>query len=388
MTTNSLMIKEKQFKKIAITIKTTNACNMRCKHCYHALVGYDNIFLDIEKAKQIIDLAIADGYTIIDVLYMGGEPTLWGLNNFISFLKYQDLLKQTKSIIFKNTLQTNGLLLDNNWFLMLKENNFNLGISFDGNHNDVLREKSEVVFSNINNLKKNQLNFRLLCVETSKTIDNLIDTYRWFNSCGLDFKILPLFISGEASKHLELELDPDKYVDNFMKAYKFWIYDLNCNIDVSTFREVLSLREQTICNHRGATCVNNRISISPTGDIYPCGRPYTDDFNLGHINSFASISEIFNSVKYKRLVEIYNQRLKKCSGCEVFSSCLGGCISDAILEGYYSEPNNPYCIRTKKMILALYDFNKNLYEKISNDEKLLDYINPRVAKILKHVCIK
>lgn len=380
------MIKN-QLKKIAITIKTTNACNMRCKHCYHSLVGYDNVFLDIKNAKRIIDLAITDGYTIIDILYMGGEPTLWGLDNFISFLKYQDFLKKTKSIIFKNTLQTNGLLLDDNWYSILREYNFNLGISFDGDHNNILREKSEVVLSNINNLKKNQLNFRLLCVETSKTIDNLVDTYKWFNAHGFDFKILPLFISGEAAKHLELELNPDKYVENFIKAYEFWLYDLNCNIDVSTFREVLALRKNEICKHRGASCVNNRISISPIGDIYPCGRPYTDDFNLGHIDAFLSISEMFNSAKYKKLIDIYNQRLKKCSGCEVFSSCLGGCISDAILEGYYSEPNNPYCIRTKKMILALYDFNKNLCKKLSCNKNLMK-INPKVANILKYTSIK
>ena len=27
---------------ISIIVKPTNACNLRCKHCYHAGTGYDN----------------------------------------------------------------------------------------------------------------------------------------------------------------------------------------------------------------------------------------------------------------------------------------------------------------------------------------------------------
>ena len=121
------------------------------------------------------------------------------------------------------------------------------------------------------------------------------------------------------------------------------------------------------------------MAIVSNGDIFPCGRPYTDDFRIGNILEFQSIKDMFESKAYKYIMEIYQNRLKNCNSCEVFESCKGGCISDAILENFFEKIDNPYCIRTKKMLKQIHVVNQNIYSSFV--KKTLQSINP-IAKII------
>ena len=39
---------------ISIIVKPTNACNLRCKHCYHAGTGYDNEQMSDKMLEKLI----------------------------------------------------------------------------------------------------------------------------------------------------------------------------------------------------------------------------------------------------------------------------------------------------------------------------------------------
>lgn len=126
-------------KRIAITLKPTNGCNMRCRHCYHAEEGFDATVMNPEHAKKMMLIASQE-YDEIHVVFHGGEPTLWGLENFRSVLDYQKFLSENAgNLVFKNSIQTNGLLINDEWMGFLRENKFAIGVSFDGPHNDDLR---------------------------------------------------------------------------------------------------------------------------------------------------------------------------------------------------------------------------------------------------------
>lgn len=367
---------------IAITLKPTNACNMRCRHCYHAETGFDNKMLDINLAKKLIRLA-TKAYSHVEILFIGGEPTLWGLDNFAAIIEYEnDLCKQNNKLTFKNTIQTNGLLLNQEWINFLKSNRFSVGISYDGPHNDDLRTHGNKVLENIYLAQKMEMDFIILCVESNLSIKTLQTTYEWFKQKGFKFKILQLFMSGNALENKQLDMDADEYVAYLMEVYNHWVFDQKCNIEIPTFKSLLKVSEDTSCNSRGASCIFNRIAIHPNGEIYPCGRPYTQDFSAGHINQFNNISDMFSSSGYQKLVSINQKRLENCRDCEVFSSCKGGCISDAILEKAFSQKDNPTCIKTKKLLQKLRKYNANLYA-LYNEGKI-QKINPRVLYILEN----
>ena len=195
-------------KRIAITVKPTNDCNMRCKHCYHAEEGFDSTMMNPSSAKKMMLVASCE-YEEIHIVFHGGEPTLWGISNFKDVLDYQrELMSQNNNLIFKNSIQTNAYLLNEEWFDLFKEYKFSIGVSFDGPHNDILRSNTEKVYSNLVKMKEYGLNFGVLCVESALSIGNLKTTYDWFNSQGFNYKVLALFMSGNAKEHSEFELEP------------------------------------------------------------------------------------------------------------------------------------------------------------------------------------
>jgi len=369
--------------RIAITIKPTNDCNMRCRHCYHAEEGFDPTVMRVEDAEKMMLIASKE-YKEVHVVFHGGEPTLWGIERFEDVLRYQqELSNSIEGLVFKNSIQTNALLLNQKWFELFKKYHFSIGVSFDGPHNDDLRMNTSKVYSNLKLMQEYGLNFGVLCVESALSIKNLKSTYEWFNDEGFNFKVLALFMSGNAKEHAEFELDIAEYVDTLVEMYKYWLYDKNCKISMRTFEDLLKVSDRLYCIQYGGSCIHNRICLNPNGSLYPCGRPYTDDFIIGNIDSLDLISDTFKTPAYVRLATISVERVKQCrQKCDFFGVCKGGCVSSAILEGSFEKIDNITCIRAKRLLSAITEVNKAVYA-LFDEEKGLEEMNPRAVKIMK-----
>ncbi len=372
-------------KKITITMKPTNACNMRCRHCYHAEEGFDALELDRNHARRMMEIAIRE-YDHVVMVFHGGEPTLWGEAAFQAILDDQRVLQAEKpGITFTNIIQTNGLLLDDEWIRLFKDHHVHVGISYDGPHNDDLRSHSLRIYQNMQKMKAAGVPFGVLCVESQKSIHHLLETYEWFKAQGFDFKILALFMNGAAQELSSLELDFDDYVTEMSKVYRIWLHDTSCNICMHTFEEFLKLSDENYCLKYGGSCVYHRICINPNGDLYPCGRPYDDAFCLGNIESYERISDAFQSPAYQKFASLSEERNKQCQAtCKFYGICKGGCVSSAILEGFYEKIQNPTCIRAGKLLSGILQVNQEICReyKACNDTSTF---NPRALRIMKKV---
>lgn len=370
-------------KRIAITIKPTNDCNMRCRHCYHAEEGFDTAVLSLEQAKKIMLVATRE-YDEVRVVFHGGEPTLWGIERFKSVLEYQkQLMREHDGLMFRNSIQTNGLVLDADWFNLFKNFKFSVGISFDGPHNDDLRANTKRVYDNLRKMKEFGLKFGVLCVESALSIKHLRDTYDWFSNECFDFKVLALFMSGSAKEHSEFELNINEYVDTLVQIYEYWLFDKECKISMKTFEDLLKVSDKLYCIQYGGSCIYNRICLNPNGDLYPCGRPYTSDFILGNIDTLELISDAFKTVAYLRLARISSERVKQCqSQCDYFGACKGGCVSSAILDGTFEKIDNITCVRARRLLSVVSHINEKVY-RMYDDKADLDKLNPKALKIME-----
>lgn len=374
---------QKLRKRISITVKPTNDCNMRCRHCYHAEEGFQKGLLSTASVKKMFDIAIME-YNDIFVVFHGGEPTLWGIKNLVEVLEYQrELERKHPDIKFRNSIQTNGVLIDESWIKVLKEYDVVVGVSFDGPHNDDLRSNTTQVYQNMVAMKASGINFGVLCVESGKSIANLEQTYEWFKKEGFSFKVLALFMSGNALDHKELELNIAEYVDTLTQLYEKWLYDQECNIAMKTFEDFLKISDRMYCIQYGGSCIYKRICINPDGKIYPCGRPYTEDFVLGHIDTLERISNAFQTPGYSHLAEIGAARAKQCKEhCKYYGICRGGCISSAILEGSFEKIDNTTCVRAKRLLANVTAINDRVFA-LYDAGKDLERLNPRALNIMK-----
>ena len=90
----------------SLEIEVTDSCNSSCIYCYNSSITRKKpFFLEIEKAKDLIDSAVNIGIKVI--WWLGGEPLL--NRNLFDFLEYAK-----KKGIKKNVVFTNGILLNNN----------------------------------------------------------------------------------------------------------------------------------------------------------------------------------------------------------------------------------------------------------------------------------
>ncbi len=122
-------------KPFTLLIKPSGSdCNIDCEYCF-----YKDRPLEFGHGKQrmsgqVLDKLVRDymslGFPVSGFAWQGGEPTLMGIDYFRQAVELQ---KQygTAGQQVSNTLQTNGVLLDDEWCRFFAENNFLLGISIE-----------------------------------------------------------------------------------------------------------------------------------------------------------------------------------------------------------------------------------------------------------------
>jgi serine-type anaerobic sulfatase-maturating enzyme len=111
-------------------------CNLDCKYCHffskEMLYPGSQFQMADELLESYIRQTIEAHQTSEVVLaWQGGEPTLMGLDFFRRSVPYQQKYSRPGTAI-RNTLQTNGTLLNDEWCEFFHEENFLIGLSLDG----------------------------------------------------------------------------------------------------------------------------------------------------------------------------------------------------------------------------------------------------------------
>ena len=154
-------------------VKVVDYCNFTCSFCRYHLNEIKNT-MEFSTYCSIVEKAceynIAHNCNHVTIIYHGGEPLLWGYNNFENAIAFQSELKMRyPKLKFRNSIQTNGFLLDNKWIDFFVRNDFNIGVSIDGpkefnfHKND---KESLSVLDNIGILSKLNCKFGILTVVT------------------------------------------------------------------------------------------------------------------------------------------------------------------------------------------------------------------------------
>ncbi|MFH1716928.1 MAG: radical SAM protein, partial [Planctomycetota bacterium] len=110
-------------------------CNIDCEYCFYkgrdASVGTGKQRMSEQVLEKLVKDYMQLGFPVVGFAWQGGEPTLMGVDFFARAVELQKKYG-TASQQVSNTLQTNGVLLDDEWCRFFSENKFLLGISIDG----------------------------------------------------------------------------------------------------------------------------------------------------------------------------------------------------------------------------------------------------------------
>jgi uncharacterized protein len=112
------------------------ACNLCCDYCFYKdkeklYPGSDFRMTDMVHEAYIRQLFEAHQVPQVTVAWQGGEPTLMGLEFFRRSIALQKIYQKPGTLV-ENSLQTNGILLNEEWCRFFHENRFLIGLSMDG----------------------------------------------------------------------------------------------------------------------------------------------------------------------------------------------------------------------------------------------------------------
>lgn len=366
-------------KSLNLLIKPASGlCNMRCSYCFYAdemnLRQEKSAIMKANTAEALIRAAYAavQNNASVSFAFQGGEPTLAGLDFFKSFVKSANE-KNDKSLSLSFSLQTNGLLLSEEWADFFKENDFLVGVSLDGyaSLHDALRldEKGgktyERISKNIQMLIEKGVPVNLLCVINALTAKHPKEVYSSLKDLGSGFlQFIPcLDPINEKRGEREWSLLPEDYAFFLRETFDEWFKDWQSGNyqSVRQFNDwVLLLMGMPPSSCASIGSCGGYLVAEANGILYPCDFYALDEWKLGSV--FDDIKEIMNSKKMLEFRQRSADKPEECSACEFFRICRAGCPRDWEIK---SGAHNYYCSAFKEF----FSYAKNKLMFIAAKEK-------------------
>lgn len=342
----------------------SGSCNMRCKYCFYAdetkhrdIPLYGMMKLDTLEAIVQKSLVYAEGSCTIG--FQGGEPTLRGLDFFKKLIEFQEKYN-IKKIQINNAIQTNGILIDQQWAEFFHENNFLVGLSIDGTKDvhDLNRHDAQGkgtfnrVLKAAQILSKYQVEYNILTVVTAQTARNINKIYNFFMKNGLVYQqYIPCLDSfGEVRGDNPYSLTPERYSMFLKQLFDAWYEDVKAGkfVYIRYFENIAGMvmgYPPESCGLAGQ-CSNQNV-IEADGSVYPCDFYMLDEYRLGNLNT-----DSFEDIEKKRgeigFIAESAKMDAECVSCEWNWICRGGCRRDRQTDHVGPLEKNYFCAAYKE----------------------------------------
>lgn len=344
---------------ISVLIKpASSACNLNCRYCFYRDVAAnrETAFFgmsDDKTTETLIKKALAFSEGDCSFMFQGGEPTLRGLSYFKSFVGLEKKYAKPGQRVF-NSLQTNGLLIDDDWAQFLASNGFLTGLSLDGNAeihnlNRVFPDGSGSfgkVMNAAHTLERHGAQYNVLSVVTGQSARKIEKIYNFFKKNGLRYlQFIPCLEPLSAQRgEAPFALTPAAYGEFLIRLFDLWSADLlsGNRISIRYFDNLMRMLNglpPEECAMRG--CCGIQFVIEGDGSVYPCDFFVLDGFALGNIRT-DDFADMLASQNAKRFIGDSLKIPEECKCCRWYGLCRNGCKRDRVSENG-SAALNYYC---------------------------------------------
>jgi len=358
-----------------------STCNINCTYCFFlskdALYPNEKHRMSDETLELYIQQLLESHRTpTVTVAWQGGEPTLMKVEFFRKSIEIVEKYRRPGQTI-QHTFQTNGILLDDEWCMFFKENNFLVGISCDGPreiHDTYRRDRGDhgtfdKVMKGLSYLRKHGVDFNVLCTVNAANEKHGRAVYRFFrDEVGAKWiqfipiieranadtiNIANLGWSTEAGGQRILYTQSGNLVTNrtvgsrqygqfLIDIFEEWVRHDVGEVFVQLFDVTLEafFGRHLLCIH-APTCGYGP-ALEYNGDLYSCDHFVEPKFLLGNIHQ-TTLLEMVASPEQRKFGDNKRDSLtKQCQGCKVRHLCNGGCPKDRFGVSRDGEPGQNY----------------------------------------------
>jgi uncharacterized protein len=323
----------------SLLIKPASAvCNLDCEYCFYLDRDADPYKalparrMSDDTLERLVDTYLFYSYPNSTFAFQGGEPTLAGLGFFEKLVEFQKRFGRNGQSV-SNALQTNGTLLDKNWCVLFRSYQWLIGLSLDGPQevNDRYRFNKEGrgtwkrVMETVELLKKERVDFNVLCVLSQANVAKPKELYRFYRNLGIDnLQFIPLAEFDREGNPLPFTITPEQYGRFLCEVFDLW-WPERRKVRVRFFdnvAEALAGQKPGSCTMH-ETC-DSYVVVEYNGDVYPCDFFVENNWKLGNIE-LDSWSEIARRTRRYSFASKKTLAHPECQVCEYQSICHGGC---------------------------------------------------------------
>ncbi len=331
--------------------------------------------MDHETLETMIRKAMEQSGSQISFGWQGGEPTLMGLDFYREAVELQNFYGKNKRI--ENSIQTNGILIDQDWAEFLKKNRFLTGLSIDGPRDihDAFRMTSHgkgssaLVEKSAKLLIEAGAEVNALTVVTSESVKYPDEIYQYLKDLGLSYmQFIPCVEQdqNDPSSAAPYSVPPEQLGDFLCRLFDLWIEDFSDGKPSTYIRNFESL----LFPYAGRTCPDctfqrtcgNYLVVEHNGEVYSCDFFVDDAWLLGTVQE-DSLIEMLNSPRQQMFGNLKVKLQKKCLNCRWLWICRGGCTKDRLQ--FSSDRKVSHLCQAYKKFLSYSDARmKNLVKDI------------------------
>ena len=342
--------------KYNLMIKTVGSmCNLNCDYCYYldkSALYHGVSIMSLDMLEKIIrNYVETNAAEELVFNWHGGEPLLAGLDYYKEITKLQNKYCGNKKIC--NTLQTNAVLVNEEFASFFKDNNFLIGVSIDGPqdiHDRYRKDKLgnptfKKVIKGIELLHRHNVDFNTMTTINKASESRGLEVYLFLKQIGSQYmQFMPVveYVNSLGRivppNYKEATLAPWSVESMAFGEFMCDIFDSWVKNDVGTY--FVNLFDSTLANICGVecgccaysdTCGLNAV-VEHNGDVYPCDHFVYPEYRLGNITE----NDIYEIVSSSQMVEFgINKRNllpRKCFSCDFFHVCHGECPKHRFLK--------------------------------------------------------
>lgn len=352
-------------KSLQLVIKTVERCNINCSYCYVFNMIDQSYkrhppYINSETLNAIAtfiqqgchDLELEE----VSIVFIGGEPLMQKKRDFDNMCAmFQSNLGSIVKVNF--SLQTNAILVDEEWIELFQKYNIGIGVSLDGpkeyHDKDRVDRRSRGTYDRVvEKIKLLQRHLHdkigILCVINPQHSPKLI--YRHFVD-ELGIKNFDFLLPDFHHDNLPQNFSADSYGDFLCGLFDEWLADNNPEIDVRFLSSTINVFTggNSYLYGQGPLSQNTLplISIASNGELSPTDELRNTDPKL-ILNSDYTVfnSKLIDFLQlpiFKQIEDAQQQLPDKCQSCCWRNICNGGALGNRFNNEHHFNNESIYC---------------------------------------------
>ncbi len=332
----------------SLCLMVAQDCNLRCRYCFGDGGSYGQRgVMSPEVGRAAVDYLIerSGPRKHCEIDFFGGEP-LMNLRTVKAVTEYVRQKEKETGKLFKLTLTTNGMLLDDITIQWLNDNRISLVLSMDGRRevHDRMRPDAggrgtyDRIVQNFRKMVDSRKgnNYFMRGTYTKENMDFTEDVLA-MNEAGFDIlSIEPVVLKDNPLGFTEADLP--RIREEYDRLTKVYLQRHREGRDFFFFHFNMDLSNGPCVAKRLAGCGagHEYYAVAENGDLYPChqfvGR---EKYKLGNVYEGVQDQAL---PKYFRESHVLNK--EKCRACWARFFCSGGCHANADL--FHGDIRQPY----------------------------------------------